>query len=97
MLPKISQAAAHLPAAFLYLWDSKKRLFPGLPFEAEVGAEAVLDDAGLVTAPVIGGQEAVMDSDVEGLLGVLRVYRNPDTDDQLEVEPVRYPASKMSL
>ena len=38
-----------------------------------------------------------MDADVEGLLGVLRVYRNPDADGRLEVEPVRYPASKMSL
>ena len=27
-----------------------------------------------------------MDSDVEGLLGVLRVYRNPDADGRLEVE-----------
>ena len=51
-----------------------------------MGAEAVLDDAGLIAAPVIGGQEAVMDSDVEGLLGVLRVYRNPDADGRLEVE-----------
>ena len=91
-----NQAAAHLPAAFFGgLKDTTTP--PGLPFEAEVRAEAVLDDAGLVAAPVIGGQEAVVDTDVEGLLGVLRVYRNPDADGRLEVEPVRYPASKMSL
>lgn len=67
-----NQAAAHLPAAFFISFGSKRNdNSQGLPFEAEVRAEAVLDDAGLVAAPVIRGQKAVMDADVEGLVGVL--------------------------
>lgn len=81
-----NQAAAHLPAAFFISLGLKETTIPWLPFEAEVRAEAVLDYAGLIAAPVIRGQEAVVDADVEGLLRVLRVYRDPDADGRLEVE-----------